>query len=77
MNDQEKITERVLGNGDPRGATQAFYIVYDIAPVDSADPLSAYTWNLSKLDEVSDNRASPLPKRGIPLDVFMSAARLK
>ncbi len=58
----------------PGDGSQPYYLVYDVAPLDSADPLAAYDWDLSKIDSIGSGRSSSLPEKGIPLSELMMGA---
>lgn len=69
--------EKLIELGYPGGASQPYYLVYDVEPLDCKDPLAAYDWDLRPIDGIDDGRGSPVPKKGIPLSVFMKGARAK
>ena len=69
--------ETLVGRGYPGEGTQPYYLVYDIAPLPGNDPLRGYEWDLSKVDDIADGRSSPIPGKGIPLNVLMKAAKKK
>lgn len=69
--------EKLIAEGYPGGASQPYYLVYDVEPLDGADPLSAYDWNLRLIDGIDDGRGSPVPEKGIPLNEFMKGAKRK
>ena len=61
----------------PGGASQLYYLVYDVKPLDGNDPLAGYDWDLSPIDGIDKGRGSPVPKKGIPLSEFMKGAKPK
>jgi len=67
-------SERLIEKGYPGKASQPFYIVYDLKPLRKEDPLAQYDWDLSKIQGIGKNRASAIPKDGIPLSEFMKGA---
>jgi predicted component of viral defense system (DUF524 family) len=69
--------EKLLELGYPGGASQPYYLVYDVEPLDGDDPLSAYDWDLQPIDGIDDGRGSPVPKKGVPLSEFMKGAMPK
>lgn len=69
--------ETLVERGYPGEGTQPYYLVYDIAPLPENDPLMGYEWDLSKVDDIADGRGSPIPGKGIPLNVLMKAASPK
>jgi predicted component of viral defense system (DUF524 family) len=69
--------EKLIELGYPGGASQPYYLVYDVAPLNSDDPLAMYDWDLRPIDGIDEGRGSPVPKKGIPLCEFMKGARRK
>jgi predicted component of viral defense system (DUF524 family) len=69
--------ETLIGQGYPGNASQPYYLVYDVQPLDAKDPLNQYDWDLSKVDGIGDGRNSPVPEKGIPLSEFMKGAKPK
>lgn len=68
--------EKLIENGYPGAASQPYYIVYDVKPLENDDQLNFYSWDLSKLDDIPTGRASAIPK-AIPFNEFMKAAQKK
>jgi len=66
--------ETLVEEGYPGGASQPYYLVYDIKPLDEDDPLAGYGWDLRPIDGIDEGRGSPVPKKGIPLSKFMKGA---
>jgi len=69
--------ETLLEEGYPGGASQPYYLVYDIKPLDEDDPLAGYDWDLRLIDGIDEGRGSPVPKKGIPLSKLMKGAMPK
>ncbi len=69
--------EKLLEDGYPGAASQPYYIIYDVKSLDYDDPLNAYFWDLSEIDEILPARGSGIPSKGFSLSTFMKAARLK
>ncbi len=68
-------SERILEMGYPGGASQPFYLVFDVQPLETFDPLAQYDWDLRPITGIGDRRSAALPKKGIPLSVFMKGAK--
>lgn len=69
--------EKLLELNYPGSASQPFYLVFDVVPLDDGDPLSKYDWDLRPVPGIDDRRAAALPKKGIPLSSFMKGANLR
>jgi predicted component of viral defense system (DUF524 family) len=69
--------EKLVELDYPGSASQAYYLVYDVEPLDSEDPLALYDWDLRPIDGIDEGRGSPVPRKGIPLSDFMKGARAK
>ena len=69
--------ETLIEQGYPGEPSQPYYLVYDVEPLDTKDPLNGYDWDLSKVEGVGDGRNSPVPEKGIPLSEFMKGAKPK
>jgi len=66
--------ETLLEKGYPGSASQPYYLVYDVKPLEADDPLATYDWDLSKVDAIGEGRNSAIPKKGIPLSELMKGA---
>ena len=66
--------ETLLNMGYLGEASQPYYLVYDVEPLASDDPLAKYDWDLSEIEGIGKGRRSPIPKKGIPLSEFMKGA---
>jgi hypothetical protein len=69
--------ETLLDKGYPGTASQPYYLVYDVEPLDGDDPLAGYDWDLRPIDGIDEGRGSPVPKKGIPLSEVMKGAKPK
>jgi predicted component of viral defense system (DUF524 family) len=67
--------ETLIEKGYSAEASQPYYLVFDVAPLDADDPLRSYDWDLSLVEGIADRRGSAIPKKGIPLHVFMKGAK--
>jgi predicted component of viral defense system (DUF524 family) len=69
--------ETLIEKGYPGTASQPYYLVYDVEPLDGDDPLAGYDWDLRPIDGIDEGRGSPVPRKGIPLSEFMKGAKPK
>ncbi len=58
----------------PGGASQPYYLVFDVKPLADDDLLAAHDWDLQPINGIDEGRGSPVPKKGIPLNEFMKGA---